>query len=531
MPVRFDLWLGAAAPIVLLLVLMLGLKWGATRAAPLALLLTCVTSLLLFRGNVPLLGMAFGKGIWSALVILIVVWPAILIFEITNEARAFDALKAGIERFTPDELIRVMARGWIFSSFLQGITGFGVAVAVCAPLLVGVGVKPLGAVVITLVCHCWGATFGTLSLAWQALMTQSGLAGSDAVRAAFWAAVFIWIQNLVGGVCLCWFYGGRRALRHGLGALLLFSLIQGGGQLALSQINPTLACFIPACVALPAVLLLSRSKRYGTPWRLEDSPIMDRTAAGGGEESGALGFHQAFQPYYVLTAITLVCLLIPPLKAFLEQWRLGFAFPELTTGFGYVNPAEKAYSPLAPLTYPGTFLLAASAAGYLYFKGKGCITFGGGARILRRTVKKTVPSSLAVLSFVIMSRVMGATGQTEVLAQGIAQVMGRAYLAFAPAVGLLGAFMTSSNMASNILFGPFQMATAQLLGLNTAQVLGAQTAGGAIGSAICPGNIILGTTTTGLLGSEGQVLRRLLPIAACVALFCGVLLLLLEAAT
>ena len=86
-------------------------------------------------------------------------------------------------------------------------------------------------------------------------------------------------------------------------------------------------------------------------------------------------------------------------------------------------------------------------------------------------------------------------------------------------------------MASNILFGPFQMATAQLLGLNTAQVLGAQTAGGAIGSAICPGNIILGTTTTGLLGSEGQVLRRLLPIAACVALFCGVLLLLLEAAT
>ena len=68
----------------------------------------------------------------------------------------------------------------------------------------------------------------------------------------------------------------------------------------------------------------------------------------------------------------------------------------------------------------------------------------------RGTVKKTIPSSISVICFIAMSKVMGGTGQTTVMAQGIAGVMGEAYVALSPIVGLLGSFMTSSNMASNI---------------------------------------------------------------------------------
>ena len=46
------------------------------------------------------------------------------------------------------------------------------------------------------------------------------------------------------------------------------------------------------------------------------------------------------------------------------------------------------------------------------------------------------------------------------------------------------------------------MTTAKLLGANTAAILGAQSAGGAIGAAISPSKIILGTTTASILGSE-----------------------------
>ncbi len=52
-------------------------------------------------------------------------------------------------------------------------------------------------------------------------------------------------------------------------------------------------------------------------------------------------------------------------------------------------------------------------------------------------------------------------------------------------------------------------------------VLGAQTAGGAIGSAVSPSKIILGTTTAGILGTEGAVLKRILSITVPITILIG----------
>lgn len=526
-PVNIFMWMAAALPIALLLVLMVAANCPAAKAAPIALAVAAVVALTVYRTDVMTVGLEALKGLWSAFVILLIVWPAIIIYEITNEAKAFDALKAGIKKMSANELIQMMALGWIFPSFLQGITGFGVAVAVGAPLLCGIGVKPLYAVIIVLMDHSWGATFGTLALAWQALITQSGISdGTMILQTAMWAGVFIWFYNFVGGMCLCWFYGKLKGVKEGLTVVLLLSTIQGGGQLVLGQINQTLACFLPTCIALVAVLLLGRTKRYGRAWSIPDSAIMERKPEKEQAAEIKMGFNQASFPYYVLTAVTLFCLLIPPVKSFLEQLQIGFAFPERVTGYGYVTPAVDSYSPLAPLTYPGTFLTISCVVGYVYFKKKGYISKGGFKRVMSRAVKKTVPSSIAVVGFIVTSKVMSCSGQVSVLAQGIVGVLGTGYAFFAPIVGLLGAFMTSSNMASNILFAEFQMTTSELLGLSVPAILGAQTAGGAIGSAICPGNIVLGTSTMGLTGQEGSVLRRVLPITIACAAVCGAILLL-----
>ena len=81
-----------------------------------------------------------------------------------------------MRKLLPNELLLVLAMGWIFESFLQGITGFGVPVAVGAPLLIGIGVKPLWAVIIPLIGQAWGNTFGTLGAAWDSLAMSAGLA-------------------------------------------------------------------------------------------------------------------------------------------------------------------------------------------------------------------------------------------------------------------------------------------------------------------------------------------------------------------
>ena len=136
----------------------------------------------------------------------------------------------------------------------------------------------------------------------------------------------------------------------------------------------------------------------------------------------------------------------------------------------------------------------------------------------------TMPSGMAVIGLVIMSKIMGGTGQTIVLSQGIANVLGSKYLLLAPFVGLLGTFMTASNMSSNILFGGFQVTTANLLHVSTSGVLGAQTAGGAIGAAVSPSKIILGTTTANILGKEGEVLKILLAITIPATILIGAFL-------
>ena len=128
------------------------------------------------------------------------------------------------------------------------------------------------------------------------------------------------------------------------------------------------------------------------------------------------------------------------------------------------------------------------------------------------------------MMMLMMSKVMTGSGQIEILAQGTASTLKSVYLFFVPFVGMLGSFITSSNMASNILFGRFQTATAVSLGHHISAVLGGQTAGAAIGNIISPSNIVLGCSTVGIIGKEGRIIRYTLPVSILVTTLVGLIL-------
>lgn len=75
---------------------------------------------------------------------------AILLYQTGSKAGAFTVIRNMQQRMLPNELLMLLAMGWILESFLKGITGFGVPVAVGALLLLAVGVDPVYAVVIPL---------------------------------------------------------------------------------------------------------------------------------------------------------------------------------------------------------------------------------------------------------------------------------------------------------------------------------------------------------------------------------------------
>lgn len=537
-PVDLFHWGSAILPILILLLLLVKGRWGAAEAGAVTWILVAIVAVFVYRTPMDTLAIETVKGVWSAIFsILIIVWPAILIYEVTNEADAFVPFRKGIEKVTPNRLLQIMAFGWGFAGFLQGITGFGVPVAITAPLLVGIGVRPLYAVIISLIGHAWNNTFGTLSVAWFALKEVTAIGSADAAVTALYAGAFIWLFNVVAGLTICWLYGKTKGIKEGLPAVLIISLMQGGGTLVLSQWNDGVNGFIAGLLGFLIIFALARTPWYSKPSIIgpKDTPVLrddlelEAEAAATGEVEGKkeMGFHLAFTPYYILLSLTVGILLIQPIKNFLGQWKIGMAFPATETGYGFVNAATDLYSPFSPLIHGATFLFVSALVGYFVFRSKGYVKPGGWGRLWSRTVDKCIPSTIAMISLTALSVLMRNTGQAAVLALGVGNATGQYYAFMSPFVGVLGAFMTGSNTAANILFGSFQQTTAQVTGLNQAAILGAQTAGAAAGNTIAPGNVLLGTITVGIMGAEGDVLRVTLWVALGLAIVIGAAVMLL----
>lgn len=536
LPLDLLHWALALCPILILLVFLAVLRWRAPEAGPLGMFSAAAIAVVAYRTPWETLAVAGAKGVWDALFILYVVWPALLFYGTLKRAGTFHALRSGVERFSRNQLFLVLAFGWVFASFLQGIAGFGTPIAIVAPLLVAIGVRPVYAVVIPLIGHAWATLFGTLGVAWLAIGQVVEL--RNPTETALQAALLLWLPNLAAGFTIAWLYGRGRAVGEGWPLVLTISAIHGGLQLALAFWNPVLAAFLAATGGLLALYPLSRFKRFSEPIpELEDRPVMEnRPQREQATAEPVMSLWMALVPYFVLTAASVGALSISPLEDALDRFEVGLPFPEVRTGYDRVVEAEVPYSPFAPLTHPGTFLLLATLAAWAAYRAKGYFRaweekaeeVEEGDREDRRgvwagVVEEALPASVAVVAFLVMSKVMDHSGQTEVLARGLAETAHPLVYAFAaPGIGLTGAFMTSSTTASNILFAPLQQQTvAALQGLSEPTIIAAQGAGGAIGNVIAPANVVLGTGTAGISGREGQVLRKTLPWAVAMALAAG----------
>ena len=370
----------AAAPVLLLIILLVGCKWSVGRAAVVSVVVDIIIALAAFGAHPLQVLVSAVKGAWSSLGIIIIIWTAILMYHVVRESGAFRVIRTAIQQATPNKLLQILIIGYAFAAFLQGITGFGVPVAICAPLLIEIGVSPFWALAIAPLGEAWGNTFGTLAAAWDALAAQAGLTEAMPLywQSALWTASLLFAMNLASGLLVCWFYGKGAALRRGLPAVLVLSLVQGGGELLMSQVNTTLCCFIPCCLALAASLLLGRLPLYNTPWELENSPAMaPRRAELSAEETPAgMGILHAFSPYLVMTAFSLVCLLIPSVKRALAGVCVSLNLSAVTVGGKEITEAVTGF-PVKPYQCRGV-PAAGGGVRVLLLPQKGLAAGGGG---------------------------------------------------------------------------------------------------------------------------------------------------------
>lgn len=532
-PITIFIWFIAACPIVLLLILLLGFRLPLVKASALSMFFAFATAVIFFKAPLNLLNGEIAKGIWSSLSILIVIFSAILMYEVSRNINAFQTIQQEVTRLIPDKLLQVLAIGWCFTGFLQGPSGFGVPIAVVAPLLIGIGVRPLWAVIIPLIAQSWGSTFGTLGLAWDALVEQTSLATQIYsplyFQTAYWSALLIGILCFSSGWVICWFYGSWAAIRHGAIAVFILGTVQAVGQLILSQISPTLCAFIPASVALFAVFFIAKLPQYSgtkTPATsimndvaVNDVVVMDNND----NHTQKLSIMSATLPYILLVCISLGTLLNPMVYEYLSGFQLAFSFPATETGYGIIIPEVIKYSPITLFLHSGFFIFLATIIALLFYMSKSIIKPTQLMRILHNTLVKSVPASLAVMFLIILSKIMNGSGEIMILAQGTANITGNFYSFFAPFIGGIGAFMSGSNVSSNILFGQFQQSIANVLNANEAVIIAAQTSGAAAGALIDPAKILLGTSTANIAGCEGDVLRKLFKYFLCMVVIMGLI--------
>ncbi|MGZ8785180.1 MAG: L-lactate permease [Acidimicrobiia bacterium] len=498
-PVEFDAGhaLLAVLPIVLLIWLMVVKGWGAARAGPFALLLAIGLAFGPFGANLELVAFSQTKGALLSIWVLSIIWAALFLFHLVDETGQIPVIGAWLARLAPDRPLQVLLLAWVFTSFLQGIAGYGIPVAVVAPLMVGNGFTPLVAVVATSVGHSWSVTFGSLAASYLALAGVTGMGGRTL---AIDAALLLGVACILCGAGAVWAFGGRRALASVAVPLLLAGLSMVGVQLALAAAGAySLAAFGAGAVGLVVIAGWGRYRRLSRAATSEEqSP----------PSVGAVAFLRAFSAYAALIVIVLTVSFVAPIDRFLNGVRIELAFPETGTSLGWVNAATDSYRTLAPFGDTGSLLLYAALAGYVIYRLLGMLPAGSFLRAAKRTASSAVSSSIGIVTMVGMALAMTDSGMTFALAQGMKSLAGPLFPIVAPFIGVLGAFMTGSNTNSNILFGALQRDTAGLLGISTPVILAAQTTGGALGSMLAPAKIVVGCSTVGLGGEEGPVLRQ-----------------------
>jgi len=560
-PVDPLYWGLAAIPLLLLMVTLVVFRWKAHEAASVGMFAAILVAFGMYRMELSDIAVASAVGVWEAVAILYIIIPALIFYHIIDRARGFDALREQIKSFTSNELFLVLAAGWVFVSFMQSISGFGTPIVVVAPILLALGVKPVYAVAIPLIGHAWANTFGTLGVAWVTL--EGIVTMQDVLLTAVSAGVLLWIANVIAGLTIAYIYGRRKAVTYAVPMVAIVSLVHGGGQLlGIYFWEPAFANFFAATLALLALAPISKLSLYASPADgIETRPAMkdDFTSlrsdspspavADGGTPAGSsdtepqtdggvatgssvdddlMSLKLAALPFGVLAVLAFVTAVVEPIGDALATVELAVPFPGVETGFGVETGAIGAGDGLALINYPGMFLLVSALVAYLAYRYTGHyektrqLTEGEQEGFVAVLLRTAVPASIAVVGFLVMALVMDYSGQVTVLAQGLASVATTETYGFlSPIIGALGAFMTSSNTASNILFGALQLETSTALGTSESWILAGQTAGGAIGNAMSPANVILGTTAVGIVGREGDVLRKVIPWVAGVCAIVG----------
>ncbi len=436
------------------------LSFGLISMIPLVLLFTGLTA------TNGLLG-----GVIALIPIIWVILAAVFTYFAGVESGAMETVRATLVTLSPDRNVQAVIIAYCFGGFLEGVAGFGTAVAIPTAVLITMGFAPISAAVIALVANSVPVAFGALGIP---VIVLAQITGLNLVTLTHYVALqLLPFSILVPVVIALISNGGFKGLGASLPEVFALGLLFGGIQ------TLTAFCLGPELVAvagsLGSLALYIFYKSITGKWKsdLDQKKLV-----------------LALASYIILLALVVITRLLP--LDFLKH-----------APFVLVLPVSASAVKIDWLTTPGTLLFFSAIAGSL-LQGLSLKTVG---RVFSQSLDRIKWSAWTIVNIVALAKVMGNSGMVASTAALLAAFSGKAYPLLAPGLGAIGTFVTGSDTASNILLGELQRETAKQIGADASWITASNTSGATAGKMVSPQSISVAAATVGLQSEERSIVR------------------------
>lgn len=490
----FGMFVLALTPILWLVCALMVFKWEAYQASIGAFVVAVVAALLGWHISVINLTTAALEGFLMALwPIVIVIIAAVFTYNLTVETGAMEHIKAMLCSVSADKRVLTLLIAWCFGNFLEGMAGFGTAVAIPASMLFALGLDPMVAILACLIANGVPTMFGSIGIPTTTLSTITGI---DPITLGVTQAV-----QVLPFVILCPFLivmlvgGGFRALKGATAVSLIAGLSFGVPViLTAAGIGADLPDIVGAVCSLAATFVYALKSKAPIPSKYQLSQNKQETPS-------ARQALVAWAPFILIFVVLLATSkLLPfvhdPLSSVKTTVNIYAGNPDATLTFYWINT-------------PGVLILLCGIVG-------GCIQKASPQQMLKvfgATCKQMAKTIITMLGVLGVAKIMGFSGMIASVAAFFVAALGGMYPLVAPVLGALGTFVTGSGTSSEVLFGTVQQHAAESIGANTTWLVASNSLGVSAGKMLSPQNIAIGCAACGLSGKDGQIMGRIAPYA------------------
>jgi lactate permease len=459
----------AAAPLILVLVLLASGRFGALAAGAAGLVATLLAALAL-RGTQGFAGFAVDQALVGA-------WLSWQVISIVAGGVFFYRCVAGRSQpasTTPTPAAAVDHRRLYFVCFLLGpfaesVTGFGVGYIIALAAVTRLGVGGVPALLFGLYSQSmvpWGAL--------AAGTTVGGLLTGLSPTTLGALSGLLQMPIHLGYLALFWFFrrgiGPAPSAAQRLDDLLWTIAIVAAVWASHRVIDVEIAGAAPLGVL--AALRWLRDER-------PDGEALRRAAS-------------SAAPYAALTIALVLTRTVAPLQAMLKTF---WAWQPLA-----------GQPPFPPFYAPGFWLFAVGLLSALALRAPMDV-------VARTSVRAAWRPCVVTLLFVVMAAFYVASGMAAIIADALSAAVGSAAALATPLFAAIGGFLTGSGSASNAMLMPMQAALAAETRLPLDWVAATQNSVTTNLTMLSPIRVSMGAAILALAAGDGAVYRRAWPLA------------------